>query len=239
MTKNNLKSFLILSVAIHIILLSALFIYFVSDNSKPLWSQLGNNAAHKNAQNINVSVLNQSPIKIETKPNAIDKPQKTKKKTIKTTPEVSTKKTEVEAPKTINTHKETENSAKAQTNTVKPKAASPIAKSTGPSSFKHPMTASSEQSTELAHPNYRNNPKPRYPTIARKRGFEGRVLLKVFVLESGRVADVRVLKSSGYQVLDDSASSAIFGWDFYPGKHNGKAVSSWVTVPIVYELNSG
>ncbi|HEX3035694.1 MAG TPA: energy transducer TonB [Thermodesulfobacteriota bacterium] len=92
---------------------------------------------------------------------------------------------------------------------------------------------------EVAYPDYKINPNPDYPIIARRNGYEGVVLLKVWVLENGEVGDVEVEKSSGYGVLDKSALQAVKDWIFVPGKKNGVPVSSWVMVPIRFELSSG
>lgn len=89
-----------------------------------------------------------------------------------------------------------------------------------------------------AYPNYKLNPKPVYPIIARKRGFEGTVLLKVQVLKDGNVGKVNLEKSSNYEILDRSAIEAINKWIFIPGKKNGLPVASWVTVPVKFQLTS-
>lgn len=93
--------------------------------------------------------------------------------------------------------------------------------------------------TEVGYPNYRLNPKPKYPMIARRNGYEGVVLLKVYVLENGKVGKLQLEKSSGYEMLDESAKKAVKDWEFIPGKRNGEPVPSWVTVPIRFQLSSG
>ena len=107
----------------------------------------------------------------------------------------------------------------------------------GPGENQTPGTASAR--TELAYPNYNLNPKPKYPRAARKRGFEGEVKLKVFVLENGKVGKIEVAQPSGHQILDESALDAVKDWVFTSGKENGKEISSWVTVPITFQLKSG
>jgi TonB family protein len=94
-------------------------------------------------------------------------------------------------------------------------------------------------SIEHAFPDYKVNPKPRYPMLARRKGYEGTILLRVFVLESGGVGKVELEKSSGYEILDESALKAVKAWVFIPGKKNGQPIPSWVTVPIKFQLNSG
>jgi TonB family protein len=92
---------------------------------------------------------------------------------------------------------------------------------------------------QAGYPDYKINPKPKYPMIARRSGYEGVVLLRVFVMESGKVEKIELEKSSGYEVLDKSAIEAVKDWIFIPGKKNGVSISSWVTVPIKFELNKG
>jgi len=48
-----------------------------------------------------------------------------------------------------------------------------------------------------------------YPPIARKMGWEGRVLLSITLREDGSLKDVKVLESSGYQVLDKNAVDTV------------------------------
>jgi protein TonB len=101
-------------------------------------------------------------------------------------------------------------------------------------------TQGSEQGgDEVGYPDYKINPKPNYPMIARRSGYEGIVLLRVFVLENGRVGKIELEKSSGYGILDKSAIDAVKDWVFIPGKKNGVPIPSWVTVPIRFELSSG
>lgn len=48
-----------------------------------------------------------------------------------------------------------------------------------------------------------------YPERARKTGFEGKTLLSFIVLENGTTSQIRVEKSSGCQLLDDSAKEGV------------------------------
>ena len=93
--------------------------------------------------------------------------------------------------------------------------------------------------TQGARPDYGLNPTPPYPKSARRRGYEGTVLLRVLVLENGKVGEIEVKSPSGHSVLDDSALKAVKDWTFIPGKKAGQSVSSWVEVPIKYQLDSG
>lgn len=88
----------------------------------------------------------------------------------------------------------------------------------------------------LAIPRYVGNPKPPYPQIARRRGYEGTVRLEVEVLATGRVGRIRVKESSRYEVLDRSALNTVKGWRFIPAKVGGVPVKSTVIVPITFQI---
>ena len=80
------------------------------------------------------------------------------------------------------------------------------------------------------------NPKPLYPPISRRRGEEGKVLLKVKVTKNGKAALVTIKKSSGSNQLDNAARKAVRSWRFVPAKRNGKPVNGSVIVPITFKL---
>ena len=84
---------------------------------------------------------------------------------------------------------------------------------------------------------YGTNPLPPYPLVARRLGKEGVVLLAVLVAPDGRAADVRVLRSSGFAPLDDSAVTTVRErWRFIPARRDGAPIESRVTVPIRFRL---
>lgn len=85
-------------------------------------------------------------------------------------------------------------------------------------------------------PRYDLNPPPYYPRVARKRNYTGTVMLDVLVTAEGRVARVRIARSSGYGVLDKSALKSVKGWHFTPALQAGRPVEMWVQVPVRYEL---
>lgn len=89
-----------------------------------------------------------------------------------------------------------------------------------------------------ARPLYRQNPPPRYPRSARRRGYEGRVVLEVKVLKNGAVGDLRVVTSSGYSVLDKAAVKSVRNWLFEPGVRGDQKVDMWVRVPIRFRIES-
>jgi len=80
------------------------------------------------------------------------------------------------------------------------------------------------------------NPAPEYPARARRRGWEGRVLLEVTVDAEGRVAGLRTLESSGYDLLDRAAAEAVRRWRFTPARRLGRQVADTVEVPVRFAL---
>ncbi|MGE0821364.1 MAG: energy transducer TonB [Candidatus Binatia bacterium] len=88
-----------------------------------------------------------------------------------------------------------------------------------------------------ARPDYQVNPKPLYPLIARRLGAQGEVLLRVRVREDGSVAEVELARSSGFALLDESATRTVReNWRFIPARLDGEPVESWVEVPIKFVL---
>jgi TonB family protein len=77
-----------------------------------------------------------------------------------------------------------------------------------------------------------------YPSDARRAGVEGKVVLRLEVLASGRVGKVEVAASSGHSSLDNSAAEAAHDWTFYPAEVNGVAVTQWVQKSYSFRLTS-
>jgi len=84
---------------------------------------------------------------------------------------------------------------------------------------------------------YLSNPAPVYPVQAQDRGLEGRVILKVHVLASGKPDNVTVAKSSGHRILDDAAIKAVQAWAFDPAKRGRTPIDGWVNVPLNFKLS--
>ena len=77
---------------------------------------------------------------------------------------------------------------------------------------------------------------PLYPASAIRAGHTGTVLLSLEVLENGRIGQIRLLQSSGYESLDRSAMREARKWRFVPGTRDGAPVVLWKQVPITFEL---
>lgn len=85
---------------------------------------------------------------------------------------------------------------------------------------------------------YLNNPPPEYPAAARRRGQEGRVLVRAEVLADGRCSRVELKQGSGHALLDQAALEAVRKWRFVPARQGDVAVSAWVDVPIAFKLRN-
>ncbi len=80
------------------------------------------------------------------------------------------------------------------------------------------------------------NYKPSYPEEARRKGYEGRVVLRVEVLPDGQVGKIELKTSSGYEILDRPAMVAVKQWKFIPAKKGEKTIPYWVIVPVKFKL---
>jgi protein TonB len=83
---------------------------------------------------------------------------------------------------------------------------------------------------------YLNNPPPVYPTLARRLGEQGRVMLRVLVRADGTPAEVEINRSSGSARLDRAALDAVRKWRFIPAQQGDTPVTSPVLVPISFTL---
>ena len=90
-----------------------------------------------------------------------------------------------------------------------------------------------------SQPAFRQPPKPpRYPRLARQRGIEGQVVLRVNIGQNGDALEVFVEQSSGSGLLDRAARKAVQQWQFVPAQTNGVAVASYVRVPVDFVLET-
>lgn len=84
---------------------------------------------------------------------------------------------------------------------------------------------------------YGQNPAPIYPAQARRRAEQGTVALRILVAADGAVERVEIIRSSGFDSLDEAAIETVrTRWRFVPAMREGVAVESWVEVPIRFAL---
>jgi periplasmic protein TonB len=72
-----------------------------------------------------------------------------------------------------------------------------------------------------------------YPATAKKMGWEGKVIVSFIVSSGGYARDVRISKSSGYEILDENAIKAINNASPFPKP----PVEAQIIIPILYRLN--
>lgn len=81
------------------------------------------------------------------------------------------------------------------------------------------------------------NPAPRYPPQALRRGESGTVTVRVQIGADGVPTEVSVGTTSGSRLLDRAAQDAVRRWRFRPALANGQPVSGTVMVPITFDAS--
>ncbi|MDE2334650.1 MAG: energy transducer TonB [Rhodospirillales bacterium] len=75
---------------------------------------------------------------------------------------------------------------------------------------------------------------PAYPPAAARRQERGTVALWLYVAADGFVDRVKVVKSSGYPLLDQAAVSRLRTWHFTPATRGGMPVSSIYKIAVTF-----
>ncbi|MBB5684440.1 energy transducer TonB [Sphingobium boeckii] len=78
---------------------------------------------------------------------------------------------------------------------------------------------------------------PRYPVESRRKREQGTVVMKLLLDTEGKVAEIALQRSSGFERLDQAALSAVRRWRWSPIIRNGSAVMvrGVVEIPFVLE----
>ena len=82
-----------------------------------------------------------------------------------------------------------------------------------------------------------NNPHPPYPLLARKYGWQGKLILKVYIKSNGSVENVEIEESSGYPILDDVSRKTLKNWYFTPARFGDTNVKDNLKIPVRFVLN--
>tara|TARA_B100000035_G_scaffold143287_1_gene121985 strand:- start:886 stop:1554 length:669 start_codon:yes stop_codon:yes gene_type:complete len=80
------------------------------------------------------------------------------------------------------------------------------------------------------------NPHPEYPIIARKKGWQGRLLLAVHVDKNGNVLNIHVKETSGFEVLDKVSIKTVSDWKFLPARFGDSYVEDNLNIPVNFKL---
>ena len=92
-------------------------------------------------------------------------------------------------------------------------------------------------STRVLPPRILRQTEPSYPESLRQQRIEGRVAVRMLVLEDGSVGDADVVSSSGYGEMDAAALDAVRQWQFVPARHEGGgAVRCRTTLSVSFRL---
>jgi periplasmic protein TonB len=84
--------------------------------------------------------------------------------------------------------------------------------------------------------NYLQNPKPVYPPLSKRMGEQGQVICSVLIGTDGLPVSARLVKSSGFDRLDEATLNAVMRWRYTPGKRNGMPAAMSFNVPITWVL---
>jgi len=86
-----------------------------------------------------------------------------------------------------------------------------------------------------AGPKYRHREMPVYPSLARRLGKEGKVLLRLTIDENGNLVNVEVIEDSGYGFAD-AAIAAVKKSTFIPPIFNGRTIRAKALLPVKFTL---
>lgn len=104
-------------------------------------------------------------------------------------------------------------------------AAAPVQMPTGPVMLSSELSVSCPKLTA-----------PTYPSISRRMGEEGKLVLRVELDEDGRVDNARVATSSGYPRLDNAALATVKEWQCQPSMRNGQPIRAVALQPFNFVL---
>ena len=83
---------------------------------------------------------------------------------------------------------------------------------------------------------YLQNPKPAYPTLSKRLGEQGKVVVRVLIGADGNAQKAEIHQSSGYSRLDQAALNTVLAWRYVPGKRGSVPETMWFNVPINFIL---
>lgn len=76
-----------------------------------------------------------------------------------------------------------------------------------------------------------------YPSLSKRYGEQGTVVVRVHVSAAGRAERVELKKRSDYPLLDEAAIGLAKSLKYNPAKVDGNPVADWVDIPITFQLN--
>ena len=77
-----------------------------------------------------------------------------------------------------------------------------------------------------------------YPTAAAEKGIDGKVIVQFVVTKTGKVGEVKVVRSKDRDLDAEAVRVCRSLPDFIPGRQNGQPVSVWYTLPVTFKLQN-
>ncbi|HIF9293831.1 TPA: TonB family protein [Photobacterium damselae] len=104
---------------------------------------------------------------------------------------------------------------------------------------KKAQLSSGTQSPELvSRPTFATRPgSVSYPRLAKRRGIQGQVMVEIWIDPKGKQIKQKVISSSGTEILDQAALTAIKKWKFSSHIVDGQAIAHRVHIPVRFQLD--
>lgn len=119
---------------------------------------------------------------------------------------------------------------------VAPTEALPIAPRVAAATVSEAPPAPVSVKLPSSNADYLQNPSPPYPSMSKRLGEQGRVVVGVLIGLDGTAQKAEIKQSSGFDRLDQSALATVLRWRYVPGKRAGVAQAMWFNVPINFVL---
>jgi TonB family protein len=78
---------------------------------------------------------------------------------------------------------------------------------------------------------------PAYPKDLRERNIEGKAILKILINKEGKVQEIQIFESSGYEPFDQIAVKSVWQWRFKAARKGIQQMESWVLIPILFQID--
>jgi protein TonB len=109
-----------------------------------------------------------------------------------------------------------------------PAVAAPTAAAPSPAPAKLELPSSDAE--------YLRNPLPAYPSMSKRLGEQGKVLVRVLIGVDGTPQKAELKPSSGFDRLDRAALEHVMKCRYVPGKVGGVAQAMWYEAPVNFVL---
>lgn len=77
-----------------------------------------------------------------------------------------------------------------------------------------------------------------YPPLAVRCGLTGQAVLELLIDAQGDVSDAKIVKATGYTVLDEAAIANVKRWHYTPATRDGVAIAARIDTTVEFNLAS-